>query len=574
MQRTSSTPRSAPATAPKLRLAALGAALLTAAGLVNAAPALAATTTLAPASITTSAGSIGSGQTVANLAVRDQSGTQDTWNKYVEFIGAYDGYRSYALPGSVNPADVTAVEVSVNYRGPATAQQTWTWSLYNWTTSSWTSVGTNATAPAWGSWKLLSFPSPSGAAAYVSGTGAIRVQLKANNATDAADIDYESVLVTSSAGTADTTPPSTPTGLAVSGTPTTSSVALTWAASTDNVGVTGYEVFQNGGATPVATPAGTSATIGGLAAGTSYSFTVKARDAAGNRSAASAAVSATTATSGGGTGYTLPPANGKFSYQLGGSYTPESGVQVVSRDRTSAPAGAGYYNICYVNLLQTQPDEAGQSTTNPPYGTTQWWKNNHPGLLLKDSSGKVIVDADWNEALFDVRTAANRSALLAIQGGWFQGCKDAGYQAVEPDNLDAFARSKNLITFAQTRAYLELVVPYVHGIGLAIAQKNASDSPGGYGGIGATFVGGTEGFDFAIAEECAAYTECGNYTSVYGALVYEIEYTDNNPNQTRSGVTKKAYAWICQDDGATRSIILRDRNVVPAGTSGYFYQEC
>ena len=61
---------------------------------------------------------------------------------------------------------------------------------------------------------------------------------------------------------------------------------------------------------------------------------------------------------------------------------------------------------------------------------------------------------------------------------------------------------------------------------------------------------------------------------MYGPLVYEIEYTDNNPEEARAGVAKSAYDWICHDDGATRSIILRDRDVAPAGTPGYRYTEC
>jgi chitodextrinase len=91
--------------------------------------------------------------------------------------------------------------------------------------------------------------------------------------------------------TADTTPPSAPTGLAVSGT-TASSAALSWSPSIDNVGVTGYQVFR--GATEVGTTAGTSFTDTGLAAGSPFSYTVKAVDAAGNVSAASSAVTATT----------------------------------------------------------------------------------------------------------------------------------------------------------------------------------------------------------------------------------------------------------------------------------------
>ncbi|WP_231495941.1 glycosyl hydrolase [Cellulomonas sp. HZM] len=99
--------------------------------------------------------------------------------------------------------------------------------------------------------------------------------------------------VASSSGTAptDTTPPSTPTGLAASGT-TSTSTKLAWNASTDDVGVTGYEVLRGGSV--VGTTTGTTYTATGLYASTTYSFTVRAYDAAGNRSAASSAVSVTT----------------------------------------------------------------------------------------------------------------------------------------------------------------------------------------------------------------------------------------------------------------------------------------
>src|SRR5205807_1733625 len=89
---------------------------------------------------------------------------------------------------------------------------------------------------------------------------------------------------------ADITPPSIPTGLAATS-PTSTSVTLSWTASTDNVGVTGYRVYRDG--TLVASPSGTSVAMTGLTAGTSYSFTVSALDAAGNVSALSAPLSVT-----------------------------------------------------------------------------------------------------------------------------------------------------------------------------------------------------------------------------------------------------------------------------------------
>ncbi len=91
--------------------------------------------------------------------------------------------------------------------------------------------------------------------------------------------------------TVDGTPPTAPTKLAA--TPaSTSSVGLTWAAATDDVGVTGYRVTRNG--TQVGTTAGTTWTDAGLAPSTSYTYSVSAVDAAGNVSAASAPATATT----------------------------------------------------------------------------------------------------------------------------------------------------------------------------------------------------------------------------------------------------------------------------------------
>ncbi|MFD1045242.1 cellulose binding domain-containing protein, partial [Kibdelosporangium lantanae] len=77
----------------------------------------------------------------------------------------------------------------------------------------------------------------------------------------------------------DTQAPTVPTGLQATAV-TASSVSLSWTASTDNVGVTDYQVFQ--GTSVVDTVSTTSSTVTGLAASTSYTFTVKARDAAGN----------------------------------------------------------------------------------------------------------------------------------------------------------------------------------------------------------------------------------------------------------------------------------------------------
>jgi hypothetical protein len=67
---------------------------------------------------------------------------------------------------------------------------------------------------------------------------------------------------------------------------------LSWNASSDNVGVTGYQIRRNG--TVIGTTSATSYADGSLGANTTFIYTVAARDAAGNTSANSASASATT----------------------------------------------------------------------------------------------------------------------------------------------------------------------------------------------------------------------------------------------------------------------------------------
>ena len=89
----------------------------------------------------------------------------------------------------------------------------------------------------------------------------------------------------------DTTPPSVPAGLSASAI-TSTGATISWSASTDNVGVTGYKVFRNG--VQVGAPAVPTFTDTGLSTATTYSYTVSAFDAAGNNSAPSSALSVTT----------------------------------------------------------------------------------------------------------------------------------------------------------------------------------------------------------------------------------------------------------------------------------------
>ena len=125
----------------------------------------------------------------------------------------------------------------------------------------------------------------------LSASTAYTFSVKAKDAAGNISVSSNVVNVTTLANAGDTTAPTAPTNLTASGT-TQTTTSLSWNASTDNVGVTSYDVYSSG--TLLGNVAGTSANITGLVASTAYTFTVKAKDAAGNSSASSNTANVTT----------------------------------------------------------------------------------------------------------------------------------------------------------------------------------------------------------------------------------------------------------------------------------------
>ncbi|MDW4904980.1 endo alpha-1,4 polygalactosaminidase [Streptomyces sp. ADMS] len=228
----------------------------------------------------------------------------------------------------------------------------------------------------------------------------------------------------------------------------------------------------------------------------------------------------------------LPPLHAGFDYQIGGSYRPPAGVRIVSRDRTAAPA-PGLYNICYVNAFQVQPGEE---------------KSWPADLLLRDTNGEVVVDGDWDEALFDIGTAAKRKRIAARVNEWIDGCADKGFDAVEPDNYDSYTRSDDLLTADDATGFITLLSRHAHARGLAIGQKNTVELAG---------LRKKTGLDFAVAEECGEYDECGEYAEAFDDRVVVIEYTDTGLRKARARF------------GDRLSIVRRDVDVSTPGSAGY-----
>jgi hypothetical protein len=234
------------------------------------------------------------------------------------------------------------------------------------------------------------------------------------------------------------------------------------------------------------------------------------------------------------------PPDGAPDYQLGAAYRPPAGVSIVARDRSAPPAGV--YAICYVNGFQTQPGELNA------------WPD---GVLLRTPDDAPVHDPDWpDEVLLDTRTPQQRSIILGVVTQWIGDCARNGYQAVEFDNLDSYTRTGGALRRDDAVELARGLVAAAHNSGLAAGQKNAAEDAAAFRAAG---------FDFAVAEECAAYDECGAYTDVYGGHVVDIEYTDNLP---------RPFDAMCADAATPSSVVLRDRDLVAPEDPGYHFELC
>jgi chitinase len=197
----------------------------------------------------------------------------------------------------------------------------------------------------------------------------------------------------------DTQAPTAPTSPRSTGT-TSNSVSLAWNASTDNQAVTGYEVFVNGGAAPSASTSGTlSATVSGLSADTAYTFTVKARDAAGNRSAASTAVSARTQTA---------PSNDIPSKILVGYWHNfDNGSGFIRLRNVSTK-----WDVINVSFAEPTNGSTGGTIGFTPYGTTEA-DFKADVAYLKSLGKKVIISIGGANGQVRLETAAARDAFVS-----------------------------------------------------------------------------------------------------------------------------------------------------------------
>jgi hypothetical protein len=115
------------------------------------------------------------------------------------------------------------------------------------------------------------------------------------------------------------------------------------------------------------------------------------------------------------------------------------------------------------------------------------------------------------------------SVLAPIMTARFQMCKNKGFDAVEPDNIDGYTNSTGFPLKASDQiAYNEWIATTAHGLGMSVGLKNDGDQI-------ATLL---PFFDFDINEQCVQYNECAMLEPfvIAGKAVFEAEYNNNQVN--------------------------------------------
>ena len=354
-------------------------------------------------------------------------------------------------------------------------------------TLSWTASTDNVGVTGYDIYKDgLLYSSATATSAIITGLSASTTYSFTVKAKDAAGnmSPASTALSVSTPATADTQAPTAPTNLASSNV-TSTSFTLSWTASTDNVGVIGYDVFQNSTKINTADVTSTSFAVTGLSASTTYSFTVKAKDAAGNVSPASTALSVTTSGGGG-----APSLEAGWLLNFGWQYsTPVANYNNLFPAAFPLPTGTAYSLIrdngaaSAVQFVITQPVTGGGSSSGNCTGITpydaaarnSWWRvqNNQvmafkfTGLSTAKAYSLILFHNSGNNTALATYTANGTSQTLSGQNN----CNNT----VRFDNLIPNAAGEISLSVSRSSGYYEaglnlLELRQYSSVGLRTAQ--------------------------------------------------------------------------------------------------------
>ncbi len=417
--------------------------------------------------------------------------------------GSTSASASVAVSAVVNPAPTVTLSASPT-SVVSGKSSTLTWSSTNATSctgSGFTASGTSGSVAV----------TPSATTNYsISCTGAGGTSPAASAA----------VTVTA-AVTTDTTAPSVPTNLAATAV-SSSAINLTWTASTDNVAVTGYKIFRGG--TQVGTSATNSYSDTSLTASTAYAYTVSAYDAAGNNSAQTSIVSATTQAATATTGSWWKPGPVALEWQweidhaLSLTSAADMGTGITAYNGTVSPASdPQVYDIDgFDNTAATVASLHAMGKKVVCYIEVGGDDGRSDSAALK-AIGDGNKEQGWPEYYINI---ANPAVVTIIKAR-IAMCAQKGFDAIEPDLDETYASNTGFpLTKAIEESYMTNLANYAHSLGIAMWGKNPDDTGDSY----AADMSNT--FDAVLTEECNQYGTCNllsNYTGV--KPVFNAEYT-------------------------------------------------
>jgi hypothetical protein len=229
----------------------------------------------------------------------------------------------------------------------------------------------------------------------------------------------------------------------------------------------------------------------------------------------------------------LPNQNGPTVYDIDGEGASAADVAAIH--------AAGAIAVCYVDV-----------------GTLENWRSDaaqFPAAVV----GDAVVG--WQGENWLLVTAANQSVILPLMKARFQNwCLAKGFDAIEPDNLDAWTNSTKGITETDNLAYDLAIGQLAHSMSLSIGLKNImTDLKSNQ------YPMFTAAFDWALNEQCYEYSSCGAYTAAgsfipAGKAVFDVEY-GVMPNCTMANTVHM-------------NAQQTDLNLVGATQSGYQYAPC
>ena len=287
----------------------------------------------------------------------------------------------------------------------------------------------------------------------------------------------------------DTSAPTAPSS--VDGAATSTSIGLTWSASTDNVGVKGYDVYENGALTGTTT--GTTASLLGLACGTAYNVAVDAFDAAGNTSARSPYVGSTTPCD---TAAPSPPTNLALSSASSTSLS-------LSWSAATDNVGVAGYGVYKNGVLVATSSTVSATLSGLSCGTAYT-----VGVDAFDSasnrSGVTSLSAQTSACSTNTSPPANTTAPALVgtpqvgrtmrvgTGVWTNAPTSYAYQAQRADdqafttnvvNIAGATASAYTLTAADLGKFVRVQVTATNAGGSATARSNAIGASLGHNGI-------------------------------------------------------------------------------------------